>query len=127
MFGIDRNRAAVADDAVPEVAAESSPPFWSVTELAKRWISPPVPVPLVLVKMPLPVPSIRMDWAGLARPCTTISPDAPAPVDVAVMVPPEARLTVFAFTVIVPPVAEGAVPEVAADNVPPFWKVTDLQ
>ena len=66
-----------------------------------------------------------MDWAGLARPCTTTSPDAPAPVDATVMVPPEVRVTVFAFTVIVPPVADGAVPEVAAERVPPFWTVSD--
>ena len=79
-----------------------------------------------MVKMPLPVPSIRMDWAGLARPCTITSPDAPGPLEAAVMVPPEARLTVFAFTVIVPPVADGAMPVVAAESVPPFWSVTVL-
>ena len=42
----------MADD-VPEVAAESVPPFWSVTELAFTKIFPPAPVPSVSVKMPL--------------------------------------------------------------------------
>ena len=54
------------------------------------------------------------------------SPDAPAPVEAAVILAPVVRLTVFAFTVIVPPVAVGTVPEVMAESVPPFWSVSEL-
>ena len=111
---------------MPDVTADRLPPFWTVTEFALTEILPPAPVLCVSVKMPLPVPSIRIDWVGLARPCTITSPAAPGPVDVAVMVPPEFRVTVSAFTKMAPPVAEGAVPEVAAESVPLFWTVREF-
>ena len=55
-----------APDAVLEVAAESVPPFWSVTALARDVdIATPPQRPWVLVKMPLPTPG---DWTGVKKP-----------------------------------------------------------
>ena len=47
--------------------------------------------------------------------------------DAAVIVPPVLRLSTFVLTVIVPPLADGAVPDVAADNVPPFWTMREFE
>ena len=62
----------VADDTLPDVAADKAPPFWTVTVSALSVISPPAAVLCVSVEMLLPVPSIKMDWAGLASPWTVI-------------------------------------------------------
>jgi len=43
------------------------------------------------------------------------------------MVPPEARVTVSAFTKTVPLVAEGSMPEVEAESVPPFRTVRECE
>ena len=51
----------VAVAAVPEVAADSVPPFWIVRALARMLMFPPAPVPSALVKMPLPCPSSKTD------------------------------------------------------------------
>jgi hypothetical protein len=51
----------LAEDAEPDVVADSVPLFWSVTVLAETSILPPAPVPSVFVKTPLPAPSIRTD------------------------------------------------------------------
>src|SRR5690349_15402347 len=111
---------------VPVLLLETRAPFWSATELALIDMLPPAPVPSAVVRMPLPEPSIMTELDGLARPCTVILPAAPAPVDDAVMVPPDERLTVFAFTKIEPPVAVGTVPEVLAESAPPFAILTEF-
>ena len=67
----------VADAAVPEVAAESAPPSWSLTEFAAILMLPPAPAPCVSVDMPLPAPPTTTDSAGLARPWIVMVPAAP--------------------------------------------------
>ena len=54
------------------------------------------------------------------------SPEAPAPVDDAVIVPPLVKESAFALTVMIPPVAVDATPEVVAESVPPFWIAIEL-
>lgn len=70
----------VALGAVPDVAAEIVPPFWTVKDCAAMLVLPAAPVPTVFVRITLLEPSIKTELALLpspAKPWTVMVPPLP--------------------------------------------------
>ena len=104
----------------PVLLAEMLAPFVKVTESpAAILMLPPFACEAVLLTLPVLLLNVLLELI------LTEPPD-PAPVVPAVMSPPLFTCILFALTVIVPPVADAAAPDVAADNEPSFWSVTEL-